>query len=105
LFGEEPEKQRPAAPQDDGKTPSACPPQRRPHLECRECRIPVLTFCALVDLQKARITDVVEPHRKRIAGEKERNNFLNVIRKTNGSSRETLQFHNRAGELLEIFAE
>ena len=36
LFGEEPEKQRPAAPQDDGKTPSACPIQRRPHLECRE---------------------------------------------------------------------
>src|SRR5487761_390727 len=30
LFGEEPEKQRPAAPQDAGKTPSACPIQRRP---------------------------------------------------------------------------
>jgi hypothetical protein len=25
LLGEEPEKQRAAAPQDDGKTPSACP--------------------------------------------------------------------------------
>src|SRR5580698_347716 len=29
LFGEEPEKQRPAVPQDDGKTPNACPTQRR----------------------------------------------------------------------------
>ncbi len=30
LFGEEPEKQRPAVPQDAGKTPSACPSRRRP---------------------------------------------------------------------------
>src|SRR5271169_4090293 len=29
LFGEEPEKQRPAVPQDEGKTPNACPTQRR----------------------------------------------------------------------------
>lgn len=29
LFGEEPEKQSLAAPQDAGKTPSACPTQRR----------------------------------------------------------------------------
>jgi hypothetical protein len=30
LLWEEPEKQRAAVPQDAGKTPSACPSQRRP---------------------------------------------------------------------------
>jgi hypothetical protein len=29
LFGEEPEKQRPADPQDAAETPSMCPNQRR----------------------------------------------------------------------------
>jgi NodT family efflux transporter outer membrane factor (OMF) lipoprotein len=40
LLGEEPEKQSPAAPQDDGETPSECPIQRRPNLGVERTRVP-----------------------------------------------------------------
>lgn len=66
LFGEEPEKQSFAVPQDDGKTPSVCPMQRRPSQECTEHGIrqkiygkpcPTAWSISIIDCRKGSLAD------------------------------------------------